>query len=69
MSKFHFTGSNHGGAITGIYIQDKGKNHHVKVLAWLLNHWIKQNRIASITITTESKRARKELLDKADFAV
>ena len=64
MSTFHFTGSNHGGEITGIDIQFKGARYKglEKVIKWMLDRRIAQNDIKSIVITTLQKRARKECL-------
>ncbi len=68
MSKFHFTGSNHGGKITGIDIQFNDSSPE-KLIGWALGRWIARSKIKSITITTLQKRARKEVLDTADSVV
>ena len=71
MSIFHFTGRNHGGKIIGIDIKFKSTKYKglEKVIKWMLNRRIAQSDIKSIVITTLQKRARKEVLDKADFVV
>mgnify|MGYP003393259918 CR=1 FL=1 len=69
MSKFLFDGKNRGGAITGIDITFRNtfKINKPKILdkflKWMLNRRIAQNDIKSLVITTERKRARKEVLD------